>query len=225
MPSKKTHNPTQGKPVVNGHGVKQSALGVLNWLDSYIGHILLGVGAVGTIASLALAIEEFQLLKHPAQSLGCDLNPIINCGANMQVWQGHVFFGMPNAFLGLMMFVAIMTIGAAIIAGARLKRWFWLGLVAGMTFGVLFAHWFIFESIFVLEHLCPYCMVTWVVTITGFWYLTLYAIREGYVRVPASWAKVSTFAQRHHADILAVWFLGIIVLILQHFWYYWSTLL
>jgi uncharacterized membrane protein len=32
------------------------------------------------------------------------------------------------------------------------------------------------------------------------------------------------FAQRHHADILLVWFLIIILLILKRFWYYWSTL-
>lgn len=199
--------------------------GVLGWLDRHIARLLIAMGAIGTGASLALALEEFHMLKHPGTELGCDLNPIINCGGNMQVWQGHVFFGMPNAFLGLMIFVAVLTIGVALLAGAQFKRWFWLALEAGLVFGLLFVHWFIFQSLYVLNELCPYCMVTWVITISGFWYVTLYELRRGFLTLPQGWERASRFAQRHHADILAAWLLIIIILIGERFWYYWSTLL
>lgn len=198
---------------------------VLSWLEARIGQLLIGIGVVGTFASLALAIEEIQHLKHPAAKLGCDLNPIVGCGANMDVWQGHVLFGMPNEYLGLITFVALLTIGFAIVAGAHFKRWFWQGLEVGVLFGVLFVHWFIYESIYVIGHLCPYCMLTWVTTITSFWYVTLYNLRAGHITLPKRYARASAFAQRHHADILAVWLLIIAALILSHFWYYWKTVL
>jgi hypothetical protein len=58
-----------------------------------------------------------------------------------------------------------------------------------------------------------------------FWYTLLYSLREGHLKTPKSLVGVVAFAQRHHADILILWFLIIIALILKRFWYYWQTLL
>lgn len=192
----------------------------LRWLERFVPYILIGSGILGSFSSLMLAVEEIQHLKFPAAKLGCDLNPIVGCGANLDTWQGHVFFGVPNQFFGLAVFVIMITIGAAILAGAKFRRWFWISLQAGLLFGLLFAHWFIYESIFVIGHLCPYCIVTWVATITGFWYLTLYSIRAEHIRLHGRLARINSFVQRHHADILVVWLLAILSIILKHFWYY-----
>lgn len=210
--------PPSGKPKATM--VSQAHPGHLRWLERFVPYILIGSGIIGAFASLMLSVEEIYHLKHPMAQLGCDLNPIIGCGANLDAWQGHVFFGVPNQFFGLAAFVVMITIGAAILAGAKFKRWFWLSLQAGLLFGLLFVQWFIFESIFVLQHLCPYCMITWVATITGFWYLTLYAIRAEHIRLRGRLARLNSFAQRHHADILVIWFLVILAVILKHFWYY-----
>ena len=196
----------------------------LQWLERFVPYILIVAGTLGSFSSFMLAVEEIQHLKYPAAKLGCDLNPIIGCGANMNTWQGHVFFGVPNEFLGLVVFVVMITIGAGILAGAKFRRWFWVALQAGLLFGLIFVHWFIYESIFVLGHLCPYCMVTWVATITGFWYLTLYSIRAEHIRLHGKLARANAFIQRHHADILVVWLLIIVAVILKHFWYYFGTL-
>ena len=47
-----------------------------------------------------------------------------------------------------------------------------------MTFGVVFVHWLIFQSLYVIGALCPYCMVVWAVTIPIFWYVTLHNLRS-----------------------------------------------
>jgi hypothetical protein len=109
------------------------------------------------------------------------------------------------------------------LAGAQYKRWFWLGLQIGVTFGICFITWLQFETIFRIKALCPYCMVVWSVTIPMFWYTTLYNLREGHIKVKKRLEPAAAFAQRHHADVLIFWYLVIIAVILQHFWYYWKT--
>lgn len=197
----------------------------LNWLERHVPTLLIGSGALGLLAAFILALEEFHHLKNPGAPLNCDLNPVVSCGPAMDVWQGHALLGIPNQFLGIITFTVMLTMGVALLAGARFKRWFWLGLQAGMFAGLVFVHWFIYQSIWVLQHLCPYCMVTWVATIVGFWYIFLYGLRAEHFRLRGRWNKAVLFVQKHHADILAFWFLVIIALILNHFWYYWQTLL
>ncbi len=194
----------------------------LNWLDTFIGHILLAVGGLGAFASFMLVVEEFFHLKNPGVALGCDLNPVINCGAAMDAWQGHVFLGIPNQVFGLAMFSAILTIGVVLIAGANFKRWLWQAMYVGLGFGLLSVIWFIYESLYVLGYLCPYCMLSWVATIVGFWYALLYGIRAGHISAKGKLQRISNFSQRHHLDIIAFVFLLIIALILNRFWYYFA---
>ena len=46
-----------------------------------------------------------------------------------------------------------------------LPRWYWVGLAVGTLLGVVFIHWLIFQSLYRIGALCPYCMVVWAVTI------------------------------------------------------------
>lgn len=55
--------------------------------------------------------------------------------------------------------------GAALLAGARVRPWAWWGLLAGCVAGLVFVHWLIAQSVFVIGALCPYCMIAWVSTI------------------------------------------------------------
>ena len=65
-----------------------------------------------------------------------------------------------------------IVVGVAILAGARFARWFWWLFELGMTFAFVFVIWLIGQSIFVLGTLCPWCMVTWVVTIPTYYVVT-----------------------------------------------------
>ncbi len=180
-------------------------------------------GIIGFLAAFVLTVEKIELLKNPNYIPTCNISPLISCGSVMKTWQASAF-GFANSLLGIAGFAVVSTIGMAMLAGAKFKRWFWRGLEIGALFGVGFIHWLMFQSIYQIGALCPYCMVVWSVTIPIFWYVTLYNLQEGHLPTPTKLRPVVNFVQRHHADILIVWYLIIIGLILNHFWYYWSSL-
>lgn len=181
-------------------------------------------GAVGLAAAFTLLVEKIRLLEDPAYVPSCSINPILSCGSIMKTDQAEAF-GFPNPIIGVVGFAVVLAVGMGILAGAEHRRWFWLGLQAGTTFGVVFVHWLIFQSLYRIDALCPYCMVVWVVTIPLFWYTTLHNLNQGHVRVPSRLNLVSTTARTFHGAILTAWFLVIAGLITNRFWDYWSTLL
>lgn len=187
-------------------------------LDNIIAWVLTIAGAGGIFASLMLSIEEFHFLKHPHQQLACDINPLIGCGNILNTWQGHVFLGIPNQFLGLIAFTVVTTLGVLLLAKVSFPKWIWQGLQAGMFGGLVFISWFFIESLFVLKHLCPYCMLTWTVTIALVWYTTLYNLQTGTLPVKKPLERAKAFVLRHHADILIVFYVIIVASILTRFW-------
>lgn len=143
---------------------------------------LMIAGAVGWWAAFSLTLERFHLLMDKDAVASCDFSLLVQCTANLQSWQGSVF-GFPNPILGLAGWVAPIVVGAALLAGARFARWFWLLFWVGVAGAITFVIWLISQSIFVLGTLCPWCMVTWAVTIPTFYAVTLHLLREGVVPV------------------------------------------
>ena len=137
-------------------------------------------GIVGWWAAFSLLMERIHLLADPTASASCDFSVLIQCGKNLQSWQGSVF-GFPNPVIGLGAWIAPIVVGMALLAGARFARWFWILFWAGMLFAFGFVVWLISQSIFELSTLCPWCMVTWSVTIPSFYVVTLHILREGVV--------------------------------------------
>ena len=172
-----------------------------------------------------ITIEKIQLLKDPSYVPECSINPIISCGNIMKSEQASAF-GFPNPLIGLMGFSVTLTIGMAMLAGAKFKRWFWLGLQAGAIFGVLFCMWLFHEAVYEIGSLCPYCIVVWTVTIPIFLYTSIWNIRNGFIVIKNKKLKaVSDFVDKHHGDVLFTWYLLIFLGIATHFWYYWKTLI
>lgn len=192
-------------------------------ITGFYPYILAIGGVLGMFAAGMLTYEKINLLQNPGSQLACDLNPIISCGSVINTDQASAF-GFPNPFIGIAGFAVVLTIGMALLAGARYARWFWLGLLGGATFGVVFVHWLIWQSLYNITALCPYCMLVWSVTIPIFWYTKIEVYRQGFLKVPKKLEGTWDFVQRHHTDILLVWYLVIISLILNRFWYYWQTL-
>jgi uncharacterized membrane protein len=140
-------------------------------------------GVVGWFAAFSLTVEKFHLLQNPGASASCDFSLVVQCGANLNSPQGSVF-GFPNPLLGLTEWVAPIVVGVAILAGARFARWFWWCFWAGTAFAFGFVVWLISQSIYSLGTLCPWCMVTWAVTIPTFYAVTLHLLRSGIVPLP-----------------------------------------
>jgi len=193
--------------------------GPLAKLSSILPWLLVVCGIIGVIASVVITQDKFELASNPSFQPVCDLNPIISCGSVMKSEQAHAF-GFMNTYIGIVGFPVVVTVGMAMLAGAKFKRWFWVGMQIGLSFGILFAYWLLFESIYRIRALCPWCLTVDVVLTTAWWYVTLFNFYNGFIKLPARLKAVGQFVKRHHVDILVFWFLVVIVIILNHFWYY-----
>jgi uncharacterized membrane protein len=187
-------------------------------------YLLIITGLIGFIASFALTYDKVHLLQDPNYHPGCNLNPIVSCGSVMKTSQASLL-GVPNTIFGLVSFSAQITLGVVLLAGAQLKRWFWLCVEAVAIAGLIFVHYLLFEGVFRIHAICPWCFLVWTSTVPTVWYVTLFNLRQGNLRPPKSFQKLSRFAQRNHANILVSWYAALFLLLLGHFWYYWKTLI
>ncbi|MGW8483510.1 vitamin K epoxide reductase family protein [Microbacterium sp. NPDC055903] len=146
-------------------------------------HVVYGIwliiaSVVGWWAAFQLTVEKFILLENPGDPLACDISPFLQCSTNLGSWQGEVF-GFPNPLLGLTGWMAPLVVGVALIAGARFPRWFWALFGAGITFAFGFVCWLIGQTVFELFVLCPWCLITWAVTIPTFLATMVHLVRNG----------------------------------------------
>ncbi|QAY73979.1 vitamin K epoxide reductase family protein [Agromyces protaetiae] len=148
-----------------------------------LGIFLLVAGALGLLAAFELSLEKVLTLADPSHVPSCNVGVLVGCSTNLASWQGSVF-GFPNPFIGMMAWPVVITIAVALISGVRFPRWIWIGLNIGVFGALIFVGWLIAQSVYVLDVLCPWCMLTWAVTIPTFWAVTLDNLREG--RIPAS---------------------------------------
>ena len=125
--------------------------------------VMLVASAVALAVSFILSADTLKLARNPNQQLGCDVNAVLSCSTVAQSWQAEIvkFGGLsyPNAFFGIAaesVFVIIAVIGLARIAA---PRWFaactWLGGLAALAY----SYWLTSQSLFVIQALCPWCMV------------------------------------------------------------------
>jgi uncharacterized membrane protein len=173
-------------------------------------------GVVGLAAAFTLTIEKIKLLENPAYVPSCSINPVLSCGSVMVTPQAAAF-GFPNPLIGIVAFSVVVVSGVLAIAKVPLPRWYWAGLAVGTTLGVVFIHWLIYQSLYTIGALCPYCMVVWTVTIPLLVVVASIAVppTSGGVRALHQWRW----------SLVALWFTGLILLILVRFWDYWSTLI
>jgi uncharacterized membrane protein len=194
------------------------------FLARVTGWVLTVGGLTGALAAFVLIVEKIALIRDPAYTPSCSINPLLSCGSVMSTGQAEVF-GFPNPLIGVAAFPVVATFGVLALSRVPLAVWMWRGLLAGTVFGLGFVHWLMFQSIFRIQALCPYCMVVWVVMITVFWYTLLYCLSHGVIPVPARLRPAVRAAQTYHGAILAVWLLTIVVVIGVRFWDFWQTLL
>lgn len=185
---------------------------------------LVVAGLVGLVASAVLLIERIRLAEDSEYVPTCSINPIISCGSIMESAQAALL-GFPNPLIGVAAFPVVVAIGAALLAGGRLARWYWLGLQAGVTAAFALVGWLVFQSLYRIGALCPYCMVVWVVVIPTFWYVTLRNLVNGAFGQKAASARATTVMHEWHAPVLLSAFVLVVALVAVRFWSYWSTLL
>ena len=203
---------TDGPEPTTGGGVPGPLPRFLPWL------LTLG-GALGLLSAFALTVERIEILLDPNYTPSCSINPVLSCGSVMTTPQA-AFFGFPNPLLGIGAFAVVVTTGIALLAGARFPTWWWVGMTAGSAAGIVFVHYLIFQSLYRIGALCPYCMVVWAVTMPIFWYTALATLaRSGAAR------GLYGALRQYHAVPVVLWYVLVVGLALQRFWDYWSSLI
>jgi uncharacterized membrane protein len=178
-------------------------------------------GVVGLVASMALTIEKFKILLDPHYVPPCNVNPIVSCGSVMTTPQASLL-GFPNPLLGIIGFTVVMVTGVLAVAKVPLPQWYWIGLTVGTLIGATLVHWLIFQSLYRIGALCPYCMVVWAVTIPLLVVLVSIVFRPALERGDSAVARV---LYQWRWSIVTLWFTAVFLLIMVRFWDFWSTLL
>ncbi|MBU8578858.1 MULTISPECIES: vitamin K epoxide reductase family protein [Brevibacterium] len=146
--------------------------------------VLLATGVIGWVASAILVSERLALYENPAHVTSCDINPWVSCGKVMGSWQSELF-GFPNPLIGIVAFAVVITTGMALLAGAQLARWYWIGLQIGVSLGSVFVIWLWSQALFDLYLLCLYCMIVWAAMIPLVLLLTIRNLVHGAIPAPA----------------------------------------
>ncbi|GAA2712407.1 MULTISPECIES: vitamin K epoxide reductase family protein [Streptomyces] len=184
--------------------------------------LLVITGAAGLLASWVITIDKLKILEAKVAGTtftpGCSLNPIVSCGNIMESAQAKAF-GFPNPMIGLVAYSVIIAVGMGLFAGARYRRWYWLGMEAGCLFGVGFVTWLQYQSLYVIGSLCLWCCLAWVATIVMFWYVTLQNIRHRFIRVPEGLRRGLL---EFHWVVPVLWIGVIGMLILTKWWWFWT---
>jgi len=178
-------------------------------------------GVIGFVASMTLTVEKIELLLNPSYVPSCNINPIVSCGSVMVTPQASVL-GFPNPLLGLVGFTVVIVTGVLAVTKVPLPQWYWAGLMVGVLIGTVFVHWLIFQSLYRIGALCPYCMVVWAVTISLLVVVASIAFRPALQRRESGAARV---LYHWRWSIAILWFTAVFLLIMVRFWNYWSTLL
>jgi uncharacterized membrane protein len=112
-----------------------------------------GVGFTGT-----QIVERITTLRDPSTSLVCDVNAVLSCSNVLAAWQSSVIVGIPNAFIGAVMFTVLGTMaGIFLLTKSPQPVVLWIG--AGLsTFFAAFATWFMMQTAFVIGALCLWCI-------------------------------------------------------------------
>jgi uncharacterized membrane protein len=177
-------------------------------------------GVIGLSASMTLTVEKIRILLNPSYVPSCNFNPILACGSVMVTPQASVL-GFPNPLIGIGCFTVVVVTGVLAVTKVSLPQWYWIGLTVGILTGAAFVHWLIFQSLYRIGALCPYCMVVWAVTIPLLVVVASIAFRPVLQDRQGGAAQV-IFQWRW--SMVTLWFTAVFLLIMVRFWNYWLTL-
>lgn len=146
------------------------------------GSMLIGA-LLSLLASFVLSVEAIELAKNPDASLSCSINLVLNC-ATVGLHSSAHMFGFPNSFLGLIAEPVVITVAIAGLAGVKFPRRFMFAAQIGYTLGFIFALVLLYISSFIIQALCPWCLLVTATTTFVWFAITRYNIRENNLYLP-----------------------------------------
>lgn len=118
-------------------------------------------GIIGTVAAFLQTTEKVTLLKNKDAVLTCDIGSVFSCTNVLNAWQSSVF-GFPNSLLCMALFTIFASVALVGVSGGELPRKLRLGIQGLSIFTLLFALWFLTQSIYVINALCILCIFCFV---------------------------------------------------------------
>jgi uncharacterized membrane protein len=154
------------------------------------------------IASLVLSIDAVKLAAAPSGKLSCDINAVLSCGKVAKSWQSELL-GFPNAFIGLMTEPVVITVAIAGLGLVTFPRWFMRVAHIVYGLGLVFALWLLSQSFFVINALCPWCLLVTVSTVTVFSTITRVVLLENVWNfAPDHQEKIVSFLEKGWGRVL-----------------------
>ena len=154
------------------------------------------------IASLVLSIDAVKLAASPSGKLSCDINAVLSCGKVAKSWQSELL-GFPNAFIGLMTEPVVITVAIAGLGLVTFPRWFMRVAHIVYGLGLVFALWLLSQSFFVINALCPWCLLVTVSTVTVFSTITRVVLLENVWNfAPDRQEKIVSFLEKGWGRVL-----------------------
>lgn len=180
--------------------------------------VMLAAGLAALTAAFVLTIEEFRLFKDPDAVLSCSINSVLNCAPVMQTWQASVF-GFPNMVIGLMAFAVVVTVALAGLSKVQFPRWWLILANIGFAAGMLFSLWLFSQSVYVIQVLCPWCLIVTASTTLIFSSMTHYNLKQNTFRFAKKTnARVQRFLDGgYHQMVVLAWLAFLTILVVAQF--------
>jgi uncharacterized membrane protein len=178
--------------------------------------VMLAFSLIALLVSLILSAETLQLARNPKKLLDCDVNSVLSCSTVAESWQSEIvkFNGLsyPNAFFGIAAESVFITIAVIGLARIRVPRWFAVATWFGGLAALLYAYWLFTQSVFVIQALCPWCLVLMFSTTIQF--MALFHATVSVQHLPDRAGLKTYYRLNYDLMVDAVWILFLIAIII-----------
>ncbi len=121
-------------------------------------YLTMTIGSViGFVASFLQIMDKISLLKDSSAKLACNISDALNCTTVLNSQQASVL-GPPNALISTIMFCFLLAIALVGLTGGAISKKMRFIAQFLAIFTLAFGSWFLYQSIFVIESLCIYCV-------------------------------------------------------------------
>lgn len=171
------------------------------------------IGAIlSLIAAFVLSVESYHLAKNPNTELSCSVNVVLNC-ATVAKHPSAGMLGFPNSYFGMIAEPIVITVAIAGLAGIRFPRKFMFAAQIGYTLGLIYALVLLNISYFVIQALCPWCLLVTLTTILVWFAITRYNIRENNLFLPKKvQSSLKAFVTKDYDKLVMFGLIAFIVL-------------
>ena len=143
--------------------------------------VLLVLAILGFLASLYLNHVHYKVHTDPSYSSICSVSEEVNC-ETVALSPYSVFLGLPVSYWGMTVHVLYLLIaGLALIDSRRRRREGmrgWALLIVMAVAGIGFSSLLLYVSHFLIQSLCPFCMVIYVLNLLVAVTLTIHIVRR-----------------------------------------------